>query len=167
MEIIQVLAANPSGDGLGIGFKNGLPWNIPADLEHFKKLTEGSAVLMGRKTLDSLPFKNGLPNRFNLVLTRGDSVHNTDNVVSDHNIGTLISYAKLRGYNKVFIIGGAEIYEQSLLISDKVVITIVEGTFEIDTILSSKYIADLDEHFTEEKIDLLSSGEEVLYMVRG
>jgi dihydrofolate reductase len=91
-----------------IGKNNKIPWYIPEDLKHFKKITLNSIVVMGRKTFESLP--NGpLPNRMNIVLTRTpNNANNIDNLIFT-NIDNLFTIIK-QYHNRVFVIGGSEIY---------------------------------------------------------
>ena len=111
MDLELIVAA--SKDGI-IGYKNNIPWHIPEDLQHFKKITQNSIIIMGRKTYESLP--NGpLPNRLNIVLTRTPEKNDNENVIFTNidNLFTNIIKHKTEK-QKVFVIGGCEIY--SLLI---------------------------------------------------
>lgn len=111
----------------GIGKDNKLLWHIPKDLKRFKSLTTGKTVVMGRKTFESLPFKNGLPNRNNIVLTRGEYQDN-GNVKYINDINKILEMK-----DDIFIIGGAEIYKQFLPYCDKLYLTKVFAEFEADT----------------------------------
>ena len=117
-----------------IGYKGGLPWHIPADLKYFKRLTSGnnSAIIMGRKTWDSLPVKP-LPNRRNFVLTQ-NNFHSTfpDGLVLK-NPDDIITLKKI--YNEIWIIGGQSIYEEYIEkpYIDKLYLTEIDDTFEGDT----------------------------------
>ena len=111
-----------------IGFKNKLPWHCKEDLKHFKKLTDGKHIVMGRKTFESLP--KMLPNRHHIVLTR-DTNFSHENVEVFHTIDDLlVSY---EGKEDLYIIGGAEIYNQFMSICDKIELTIISGFHEGDT----------------------------------
>lgn len=113
-----------------IGKANALPWHLPEDMKHFKVLTTGHAVLMGRKTWESLPPKfRPLPNRRNLVLTRDTSfvapgatvVHTLDEAMKVGADGTAI-----------FIIGGAEVYRLALPLAQRLELTEIDAAFEGD-----------------------------------
>lgn len=91
-----------------IGRNGGLLYRLPADMKHFRKTTEGAAVIMGRKTYESFP-KRPLPDRENLVLSRSTKELEGARVFND--IDSLLGYVKTLN-NKVFVIGGGEVYKQ-------------------------------------------------------
>lgn len=130
-----------------IGQANKLPWHLPADLKHFKAVTVGDAVLMGRKTYESLPIKP-LPNRRNIILTR-----NKDYVAPGaevfHSKEAILS-AVDTDQQTLHIIGGGEIFKLFIDEVDELYQTIIEGDFEGDT-----YFPALD--FSE--FELLSEKE--------
>lgn len=116
------------GEDLSLGSNGKLLWHIPEDLAHFKELTTGKTVVMGRKTWESLP-KKPLPNRRNIVITRdknykiqgGEIYHSLLEILKEGNI---------------CIIGGGEIYDQSLKTNliDKIYLTRIYRSFpEADT----------------------------------
>lgn len=107
-----------------IGKDNALPWHIPGDLKRFKQLTMGSAMIMGRKTFDSLP--GILPGRRHIVMTR-DSGWNVDGVEVAHDVDSAIAAA---GDDPISVIGGAAIFELFEPIADKIELT--EVIAEID-----------------------------------
>ena len=95
-----------------IGKASGLPWHIPEDLKHFRLLTQGSVVVMGRKTYNSLPY-GPLKNRMNVVLSREPGLESqNDNLifVTMENIFHVLDEYK-RENKKIFIIGGSDIYK--------------------------------------------------------
>lgn len=116
-----------------IGNKNGLLAHIPADMKHFKDLTMGSTVVMGRKTYDSLP-KKPLPNRLNLVIT--SKVKDRYEIQDDGSIFVSMEYAKTWLINRkaigdyVFIIGGGQIYKELLPYCDKIYLTKIFHAYE-------------------------------------
>lgn len=114
-----------------IGRDGKLPWYIPEDLKRFKKLTTGKTVIMGRKTYESLPKESKpLPDRINIVISKNKNFSAKDCIVVD----SLEKAIKKSDNNKeIFIIGGGEIYKESLKYSDKIYVTEVEGNFEGDT----------------------------------
>ena len=110
-----------------IGKDNALLWRLPDDLKHFKKLTTGQTVLMGRKTFQSIG--RPLPNRHNIVVT-ADHSFEAEGVDVWHDLTALESYAK---ETDVFVIGGATLYEQTMSRASHFFITEVDGSFEADT----------------------------------
>ena len=121
LSIICALTQNSA-----IGNKGGLLYYLPADLKHFKNLTTGHTIVMGRKTFESLP-KGALPNRRNVVITRA-----TD--------------------EEVFIIGGESVYEAALPKADRLCLTHIEATpDEADTFFpaydASQWIIESEEHY--------------------
>lgn len=111
--------------------KNGtLPWHIPEDLKHFKKLTTGKIVLMGRKTWESLPEKfRPLPNRKNIVITRQQAYTVPDSVEVYNNIPDAFAAHK---NSDMMIIGGGEIYKKTIDLAHYLEITHVHQTVEGD-----------------------------------
>jgi dihydrofolate reductase len=124
-----IIAAKAENDVIG---KNGeIPWHIPEDLQHFKEKTTGNTVVMGRKTFQSLPdgFKP-LPNRQNIVLTRSDFKPGHESVNTANSLDEAWKKAENQ---KVFIIGGANIYQQTIKQADKMIITEIHEKYEGDT----------------------------------
>lgn len=113
-----------------IGRDGGLPWRISADLKHFKKVTMGSTMIMGRRTFDSLP--NVLPGRRHIVLTR-DRNWSAPGAEVAHSVDEALSMA--RG-EPVSIIGGAEIFELFLPNANRLELTEVQGEIDGDTIMA-------------------------------
>lgn len=110
----------------GIGIDNTLPWKLPEDLAHFKRLTTGHPILMGRKTFDSIG--RPLPNRRNIVITRNpDWRHDGVEAVSS----VQAAIALLDGAEG-YVIGGAEIYRQALPLTQRLIITEIGQTFDCD-----------------------------------
>lgn len=116
-----------------IGKDNDIPWHFPEDLEHFKNTTMGFPVVMGRSTYESLPESfRPLPGRTNIVLTRS-SFETDESVKIANSLGEAWSLAEETGKEKVFIIGGASIYRQTLDKADRMILTEVHGEYEGDT----------------------------------
>ncbi len=127
ISIIVAVAENGA-----IGKDNQLLWRLSDDLKQFKALTSGHAVIMGRKTFESIG--KPLPNRTNIVITRQGKVFDDASVLVAESIGKAIEIAKeVEGDEEVFIIGGGNIYEQSLALTDKIYLTEVKVTIEGDT----------------------------------
>lgn len=116
-------------DNQAIGLHNRLPWHMPADMRYFKNTTWGHPVIMGRKTYSS--FGKALPGRENLVVSRSKDLRLPDAVVCS---SLKEAIQKARGYHieEVFVLGGAEIYAQSLPLLDRIYLTRIEGRFEAD-----------------------------------
>lgn len=110
-----------------IGNNNSLIWSLPNDLKRFRKLTTGNTVVMGRKTYESIG--KTLPNRRNIIITRNENLSIDD----DCEIVNSLEEALLLCNNNCFIIGGGEIYKQSMSLADKLYITYVDGDLEGDT----------------------------------
>lgn len=104
-----------------IGKDNDIPWHVPEDLAMFKRETLGGAIIMGRNTWDSLPFKP-LKNRLNIVVSSQKDL--AENVVPS--IEDAIALARREGYVRIYGIGGAGIYRAMLPIADRLLITEVE-----------------------------------------
>ena len=112
-----------------IGKNNQLPWHLPADLKHFKNITTGHPILMGRKTYESIG--KPLPNRTNIVITRDQSYKAPGcEVVSS--LEEAIALAATHQSQEIFIIGGAEVYRQLLPRIQRIYLTVVHHTFEGD-----------------------------------
>jgi len=110
-----------------IGNKNQLPWHLPADLAHFKKVTMGKPIIMGRKTFESIG--RALPGRTSIVLTRASDFRG-ENVLVAHSLHQALEYAA--GNDEVMIIGGSSIYELALPEADRLYLTYVEETYQGD-----------------------------------
>jgi dihydrofolate reductase len=123
-EIIMILARAENGV---IGVDGGLPWRIPADLRHFKQLTKGRPMIMGRKTFESLP--GLLDGRRHIVLTR-DSEWAEDGAEVAHSVEDAL---RLANGPHVCIIGGAEIYRLFLPRTDRIELTEVKACPDGDT----------------------------------
>lgn len=105
-----------------IGFENHLLFHMPADMRHFKSLTTGHTVLMGRKTFDSLP-KGALPNRRNLVLSRDKNLK-----IEGAETFTSMKEAleSCKEDEQVFIMGGESIYRQAMAFADTLELTLIK-----------------------------------------
>lgn len=112
-----------------IGKGNQLPWHISADLQHFKKITSGHPVIMGRKTYESMG--RLLPNRTNIIITR-DPDYSVEGAFMAHSLEEAIEEGKRVDQNEVFVIGGGHIFEQAISIADKLYLTLVHTNIEGD-----------------------------------
>ena len=155
--IIVAIAQN-----FAIGKNNDLLFNLPSDLKRFKKITSGHAVIMGKRTLFSLP--NGpLPNRRNIVITDilGETFEGCETVYSINEAVEVVKNEQL-----AFVIGGGMIYRQFYPIAGKLFLTMVDMDFEADTFfpeinfndwmeLSREKFYDEKNNFSYSNIDLV------------
>jgi dihydrofolate reductase len=121
-----------------IGKDGKMPWHLPEDLAHFKRTTLGCPVIMGRKTWDSVPPQfRPLPGRTNVVVTRQSDWHE-DGALPAHDMLEALSICEHisaildNNPEQVWIIGGAQIYEQALPLAKRVVVTEIDADFEGD-----------------------------------
>lgn len=126
LPIVMVLAAAENGV---IGRGDALPWDLPDDLQHFKRVTLGRPIIMGRKTFDSVG--RPLPGRTNIVITR-DPSWRASGVVAVQSLAEAIARAEqqalLDGADAVMVVGGAEIYCLALPQADRILLTRVHGS---------------------------------------
>ena len=113
-----------------IGSKNELPWSLPNDFKYFKNKTWGLPVIMGRKSFESL--KKALPGRINIVVTSKKDWHPEGVHIVD-NIDSAIEKANEADTKEIFIIGGGEIFKQTMNIVSRIYLTRVHTTIEGDT----------------------------------
>jgi dihydrofolate reductase len=122
--MITIVAAIARGGAVGRAGK--LPWHYPEDLAHFKALTMGHAVVMGRKTWESLPVKvQPLPGRENAVLSRSGARAPGAIVYPDLD-AALWGLCDVQGHDRIDVIGGAEVYAAALPVADRLEITEVD-----------------------------------------
>ena len=126
----------------GIGLNGAIPWKCKSDLKRFSKLTKGTgynAIIMGRKTWDSLPNNKPLPGRTNIVLTKNNDIQNSDNVFVFNTVHEIKAFCIAHDFHTGWIIGGEQIYR--LFIDDPDVehlyLTEISGTYECDTFFPS------------------------------
>jgi dihydrofolate reductase len=112
-----------------IGKDNRLPWHLPADLAYFKKVTMGHAIMMGRKTFESIG--RPLPGRENVIVTRNRSFR-AEGCTVLHSLEEVRQFAANRD-DEVFVIGGAELFQATLPVADRLYITKIEASFPGDT----------------------------------
>lgn len=128
MPKISIIAA--VADNYAIGKSNNLPWHLPADLKHFKQLTTGHAIIMGKRTFQSLP--NGpLPGRKNIVLTSGINEGVSQGYFEADSLEDALYLCEKE--KQVFIIGGATVYKHCIDKVDSMYITWIHQSFNADT----------------------------------
>ena len=139
----MVVGSNPSGGSMklivvaamgwnrAIGFQGHLPWGrLDADMKKFRFLTIGHAVIMGRKTFDSLP--QPLAGRTNIIVT-SSARPRYDGVIEVSSFGGGVEYARYKRAQRVFAAGGASVYEAALPIAEEMELTLVHESFAADT----------------------------------
>ena len=144
--IVNIIVAISKNNG--IGKNNALLWNIKEDMAKFKRLTTGNknnAIIMGRKTYESLNNVNGLANRDNLILSKSLNINkkNANNIVKTfETLQTLENFVKSKNYDEVWIIGGEQIYKlfltnhankNTIFNINEIIITYLEKDFECDS----------------------------------
>ncbi|MCT8338871.1 dihydrofolate reductase [Flavobacteriaceae bacterium TK19130] len=144
--MITIIAA--AGEKNGLGKDNDLVWHLPDDFKRFKQLTTGHHIIMGRKTFESFP--KPLPNRTHVVITRNKD-YKKEGAVVVHSMDEALKVAQ--GDAQPFIIGGGEIYTIGMEVADKIELTRVHGTFDVDTYFPEIPISDwqLTEEIHHEK----------------
>lgn len=120
-----------------IGYKGKIPWQSVEDLKFFKNTTKNFPVIMGRKTFQSIG--SLLSSRINIILSRSDFYYDGAFVFNDFE--SAIDYCSSKGFAKVFIIGGADIYQQSIALADELIIS--RFSFEAK---GDVYFPDIDEN---------------------
>jgi len=133
---ISIIVAMSENNAIG---KNGkIPWHLPNDLKHFKKVTLGHHIIMGRKTYDSIG--KPLPGRTNVVITRQKELK-IEGCEVVNSLGAALAIARLDNQDEVFIIGGASLYKSILADAEKLYLTRVHTrVIEPDT-----YFPEIDE----------------------
>jgi dihydrofolate reductase len=155
MEIIAIAAIGQNGE---LGRDNQLLWSIPEDMKFFKETTTGHTVIMGRKTFESIG--RPLPNRNNLILSRNAKKEDNNEekgLFFFSNIIDLLTFAKLHlNPEKLFVIGGGEVYKMLLGVCCKLYLTRVHSSFEADTMFP---IDIINSSFTIEETQTYNNGE--------
>ncbi len=128
--IISLIAAVSENNV--IGKNNTLPWHLPTDMKYFRDTTMGHCVIMGRKNYDSIPLKyRPLEGRTNIVVTKQKDFK-ADKCIVVNSIEDALSEAKNKNETEVFVIGGADIYRQTIGIADKIHYTKIHHSFDGD-----------------------------------
>lgn len=127
MKISLIVAMDEAN---GIGLQGRLPWRLSSDLQHFKKLTYGHHMIMGRKTWESIG--RALPGRVSIVITRQPGYQATGCICAQ-SLEAAIAVASAQGETEVFIIGGGMIYRQAIRLADRIYLTRVHTWLQTDT----------------------------------
>ena len=141
MEIALIFARAANGT---IGLDGAMPWHLPEDLAHFKRLTSGCPVVMGRKTWDSLPARfRPLPGRRNIVITR-QSDWSENGAQRASSLPEALQLCEYDTAATVWVIGGGQIYAQALPLASRVEVTEIAQDFPGDTfapVLGAEWVA--------------------------
>jgi dihydrofolate reductase len=131
METVIIAAVAKNGV---IGDKGRIPWHLPEDLEHFRRTTTGHAVIMGRKTYESIG--KLLPGRLNIVLSKGMKATPDSPVKVLPSLEEALQHCRQNGCKKAFIIGGGSVYKEALerQLADALIITAVKQEYNGDTL---------------------------------
>jgi dihydrofolate reductase len=131
-----------------IGRENTIPWRIPEDMQHFRAVTMGHPVVMGRRTWDSLPERfRPLPGRRNVVVSRNPAWR-ADGAERAESLDDALRL--LGGAPKVFVIGGGELYADALPLADELLLTEIDADMEGDTFFPSWERAAFEETSREQ-----------------
>lgn len=129
--ILSIIVA--MADNRVIGLNNQMPWHLPADLAWFKKNTLNKPVIMGRKTFESIG--RPLPNRHNIIISKQapSESNSTQNVSWVQSIDAAIVLAQEQNVDEAFIIGGGNIYKQTLPLANRLYLTHIDAELQGDT----------------------------------
>ncbi len=149
--IVSLIAA--VDEGWGIGLENRIPWRLSSDVKRFKALTMGHALIMGRKTYQSIG--RPLPGRLNIILTHQANFQAPGCQVAG-SLQEALHLAHIHGSGEVFIIGGSLIYQQALPLADRIYLTQVHARVEADVFFpawdeSGWFEVESSEHPASEK----------------
>jgi dihydrofolate reductase len=146
--MITIIAAIAENNALGKN--NKLIWHLPSDLKRFKKVTSSHAIIMGRKTFESLG--KALPNRTNIVISRNPNYIAKDCTLV-HSLQEALNLTK--NDDNAFILGGAEIYKQAIDLADKLDLTFVHHSFEADA-----FFPEIDKEIWKESSRVFCKADE-------
>ncbi|AEW85648.1 dihydrofolate reductase [Flavobacterium columnare] len=147
-KIILIAAAGQNNE---LGKNNNLLWHLPNDFKHFKTLTSGHCIIMGRKTFES--FSKPLPNRTHIIITRKKEYAVPEECIVVHYLEEALQACPVD--QEVYVIGGGEIYRQFIDLADQIELTRVHGCFEADT-----FFPDIDQDKWELKESIFYSKDE-------
>jgi|SRR3954470_8436734 len=120
------------GSNNAIGKNNTLIWHLPADMKFFKEKTTGHCIITGRKNYESIPLKfRPLSNRTNIIITRQSDYVAPGAIIVD-SIDAAIKKAKTMSDDEIFIIGGGDIFKQSIHLADTIYLTRIDQSFDAD-----------------------------------
>lgn len=152
---MQIILIAAMAKNRTIGYKNQIPWNIRGEQKIFKEHTSGHAIIMGRKTYESIG--RLLPNRKNIIITN-QKEYIVRGATVTHDIESALQSAK--EFTKVFIIGGANIYKQCVDKADYIYLTIINRNITGDT-----YFPELPESFKLQTSEIIELSETVRFNI--
>jgi dihydrofolate reductase len=142
MEIAMIAAVSKNGV---IGKDNDLVWSLPDDMRYFMNSTKDHYIILGRKNYESLPPKfRPLPNRTNIVITRQQGLK-LENTIVVNSLEEAIAKCKKEKQEKIFVIGGGQIYKQAFSKADTLYLTEINNKFEGDTFFPDYNKSDWEE----------------------
>lgn len=144
---LSVVAAMASNRVIGIN--NTLPWHLPADLKHFRAVTMGKPVIMGRKTYESIG--KPLPGRENIIVTR-NLEWSAEGCVVVHSLQEAIARVRSSSHPEACIIGGSDIYQQALAYADLLYLTEIDAVFQGDAFFPERDATQWEELSRESHI---------------
>jgi dihydrofolate reductase len=163
MKIIMIAAKASNGC---IGHLNTIPWNLPSDLKHFKRSTTGHVILMGSMTWASFGFR-ALPKRQHVVVSSKDNLHIRDNDQDRvHHASNLEAGLKIGGFiaqsqgSDLYIIGGAQIYEQTMSLVDALIITEIDREYPGD-----RFFPEIDLNIWKPAVTYIPASPEIPYSI--
>ena len=146
-----------------IGINGRMPWYIPEDLQRFKRLTTGNAILMGRKTWESLPIKP-LPDRTNYVISSSTMDNPTNAFWHRRSLQSVLqAIAQYRPDSGVFIIGGQRLYEEALPLADTVYLTKIKTTYNPKDNDEVAYFPLADMNFVDWELESCESAIDYMF----
>lgn len=145
MTNLTIIVATDSSNGIGIN--NTLPWHLQEDLAHFKRLTSGHPIIMGRKTFDSIG--RPLPNRRNIVISRNAGWQHEG---AERAASLQEALAMVDGVAEAFVIGGGQIFEQAMPLVGKLVITRIAQNYACDAFFPELQPGEWQEVAREEHV---------------
>lgn len=146
--MIGIIVARASNNV--IGNKGQIPWNLPADMKYFKKVTTNNVVIMGKNTYNSIG--RPLPNRVNIVVST--TMQPTENVLIVNSLDEAISMAKTQYADKdIYLIGGHMIYQEGISKADRLFITEIQKKFDGDTTFVDFELENYDQRIVEDHSD--------------
>lgn len=163
MDFNLIAAMTPSGV---IGQDDDIPWHIPEDLKHFKKVTTNGYVVMGNTTFKSLPYKALSSNRTFLVLSstkRGSTIYDNARVIYFNDIESILKYCEGLGNASIYIAGGSKIYDLFIDYCNRAIITLIHN----NEIVGNKFfpIDKLNQDFNIIYIDELKTSGNFKYNI--
>jgi len=161
---VSIIVAR-SKNGL-IGVNSKLPWHLPEDMKRFAQLTKGKAVIMGRKTWESLS-KKPLPNRLNIVVSA--NIGDGSGYIARSSLASALRLARAHGLEEAFVIGGAGLYEEAIRLADNLYITEVDEVPHVAAGARTSYFSITPEELAvfgwqHQETTLLSGGTFVDYV---